>query len=196
MRIAIAGVLVMVSAPVHADGTFFEADIGLMTPLGDDDYEQNIDESLKLGVRLGTRSGPRGLDVSVDFTPANDELDNALAEVGIQRFRFMVGGRYEHPLTPKARLFVRGAAGIDLVHVTASGDIFGQAFDTSETDVGLGLEISSGVLFDVGKVQLGAKLGIPFAFHFDDDDPNDPDDVDLEYTGVDLDVAFVLNVPF
>ncbi len=167
MRIALATMFVMASTPAHADGTFFEADVGLMTPLGDDDYEQTIDESLKLGVRLGSRSGSRGLDVSVDFTPANDELDSAIAEVGIQRFRFMAGGRYEHPITPKARFFVRGAAGVDLVRVTASGEFLGQEFDNSETDGGLALEISSGVLFDVGKVQLGAKLGIPFAFHFD-----------------------------
>lgn len=196
MRIAIAGVLLVMSTPARADGTFFEADVGLMTPLGDDDYEQTLDESLKLGVRLGTQSGARGFDVSIDFTPANDELDSALAEIGIQRFRFMAGGRYAHPINTKAQFFVRGAAGIDLVRVTASGSILGQDFDNSETDVGLGLEIGAGVLFDVGKVKLGAKLGIPFAFHFDDDDPDDPDDADLEYTGVDLDVAFVLNVPF
>lgn len=193
MRFAIAALLVMASAPAYADGAFFEGDVGLMTPIGDDEYETNIDEGLKLGLRLGTRTGPRALDVSFDFTPINDDL---FGNVDVQRFRFMVGGRYEYPLSAKAHLFVRGAAGIDLVHVSASGQILGVEFDFSQTDVGLGLEVSGGVMFDVGKAQVGAKLGFPFAFHFDDDDPDDPDDTDLDYTGVDLDVAFVLGVRF
>ena len=194
MRIAIAALLVLVNAPsAHADGAFFEGDIGLMTPIGDDEYEGNIDDSLKLGLRLGSRTGQRALDVSFDFTPINDDL---AIDTDIQRFRFMVGGRYEYPLSAKAHLFVRGAAGIDLVHVSASGSVFGVQFDFSQTDVGLALELAGGVMFDVGKAQVGAKLGIPFAFHFDDDDQADPDDTDLEYTGVDLDIAFVVGVKF
>jgi len=184
------------SSHARADGAFLEGDVGLMTPLGDDDYESSIDESLKLGLRFGTRTGPRALDLSFDFTPANDELDSVLADVGIQRYRLMAGGRIEHRINPKTYLFVRGAVGLDLVHISASGSLLGQRFENSETDLGLALEVSGGLMFDLGQLSIGGKLGLPFAFHFDDDDPDDPDDFDLEYTGVDLDVAFVVDVKF
>ncbi len=194
MRIAIAAVLLLSASTARADGTFLEGDIGLMVPIADDEYEGNIDEALKLGVRLGSMSGARGLDVAIDFTPINDDL---LGNVDISRFRFMVGGRYQHSINPKTHFVFRGAAGIDLVHASASGQILGVEFDFSQTDVGLALEVSGAIMFDVGsKGQVGAKLGIPFAFHFDDDDPDDPDDTDFEYTGVDLDVLFVAGVKF
>jgi len=199
MRLArgsVGFVALLAGSQARADGAFFEGDLGIAAPIGDDDYETAVDSSLKFGLRVGTRTGSGGLDVGIDVTPFSDDLDSAITEVDIERYRFMLGGRYEKPVGPKARLFVRAAAGIDLVRVSVSGSIFGVEFDNSETDVGIGAEISGGVLFDVGPVQLGGKLGIPFAFHFDGDDPDDPEDTDLEYTGVDLDVAFVLGVKF
>lgn len=33
------------------------------------------------------------------------------------------------------------------------------------------------------------------AFHFDDDDPDDPDDADFDYTGIDIDLLFVVSLP-
>ncbi|MBA2541860.1 MAG: hypothetical protein H0V17_19605 [Deltaproteobacteria bacterium] len=198
MRIGIAVIAAgaMASSPAHADGAFFEGDVGLAVPIADDDYEASVDDSLKLGLRLGTRTGFGGLDLGIDVTPYSDDLDSGFADIDIERYRFQIGARYEKPVGAKARLFFRAAGGIDLLHYTAEGSILGVAFETSETDVGIALEVAGGVLFDVGKVQLGVKLGLPFAFHFDDDDPNDPEDADLEYTGVDLDLAFVVGVSF
>lgn len=196
MKIAVAMISV---AGLHAHAgadPFFEADLGLVAPIADDDYETRVDESVKLGIRLGSRSGDRAFDVGVDATPYNDDLDNAITDVDVERYRFTFGARWEKPLGPKAHLFVRGAAGIDLIHYTATGTVFGVDFEFSETDVGIALEVSSGVLFDVGPVEIGAKLGIPFAFHFEEDDPNDQEDADLDYVGVDLDVAFVLAARF
>ena len=47
-------------------------------------------------------------------------------------------------------------------------------------------------LIALGGVLLSAQLALPIALHFDDDDPNDPEDFDLEYTGVDLDFLFAV----
>jgi hypothetical protein len=198
MRIGIAVIVAatMASSPAHADGAFFEGDLGLAVPIADDDYEASVDESLKLGLRLGTRTGSGGLDVGIDVTPYSDKLDNDFVDVDIERYRFMIGARYEKPVGAKARLFVRGAGGVDLIHYTAKGSFLGFDIDASETDVGIALEVAGGVLFDVGKVQLGAKLGVPFAFHFEEDDPDDAEDADLDYVGVDFDLAFVVNIPF
>ncbi|MGC4091324.1 MAG: outer membrane beta-barrel protein [Polyangiaceae bacterium] len=193
MRSAIAAAVILFSVPARADGTFFEGDVGLMSPIADDDYETAIDSSFKLGLRVGSGSAGRAFDVSYDFTPASDDINNAIADIDFQRHRVMFGARYVHPINPKANFFLRGAIGLDLIRET--GTVLGQDF--SETDLGLGLEVHAGVLFDLSpKLSIGGKLGIPFAFHFDDDDPDDPDDSDLEYTGVDLDVAFLLNVKF
>jgi hypothetical protein len=197
MKLSVIGGLLAIGSPAFADGAFVEADVGLAVPLLDDDYEASVDESLKLGLRLGTTTKFGGLDIGFDFTPFNDNLTNAfLTDVDIQRFRFHVGARAIYPITPKARLFARFGAGIDLIHYSARGSVLGIDFEASETDVGIALEASGGVMFDVGKVQIGAKLGIPMAFHFEEDDPNDNQDADLKYTSVDLDLSFVIAIPF
>jgi len=180
----------------HADGGFLEADVGVAAPIGGDQYDSDVGNSFKLGVRVGTTTKFGGLDVGADFTPYSDELSNNLINVDIERYRFLFGGRYVRALSPKARLFVRGAAGLDLIHYHASGSVIGIDFDNSETDAGIGFEISTGVLLDIGRVAVGAKLGLPFGFHFNGDDPNDPNDADLDYTAVDIDFAFVVAVPF
>lgn len=196
MRSAIlVAVGVFATGTAHADN-FFEADLGAAVPIADDDYDNNVSNSLKLGVRLGTATKFGGLDLSIDFTPFSDDLSSDAIDVSIQRYRFMLGGRYVHPITPKARFYVRAAGGLDLIHYNVSGSIIGIDIDQSETDAGIALQFDTGVLFDLGKVSVGARLGVPLAFHFNDDDPNDPNDADLSYTGVDIDFAFTLAVPF
>ncbi len=194
MRILAGVAIVLASASARADG-FFEADVGVATPLEDDDYDDTVDDSIKLGLRAGTATKFGGIDVSVDFTPYNDKLSDVF-DVDIQRYRFLIGARYQHPFSPKLRMFVRAAAGLDLLHYNASGSFLGIEFDNSETDAGIGLELSGGILFDLGKASLGVKLGLPVGMHFNEDDPNDQTDTDLDYTAVDLDFAVMVNVPF
>lgn len=191
MRTVVALALASLSATARADGTFVEGDLGFAAPIGDDEYDDVVDTSIKLAARIGSRSGTKAFDVSLDFTPVSDNVNNLLIDIDFQRYRLMFGARHEHLLGPKTRLVFRGAAGIDLVR--ASGEVLGVEY--GETDVGLALEVSAGVMFDVGsKAKLGGKLGLPMAFHFDDNDPDDPDDGDFEYTGIDLDFMFVLSV--
>ena len=194
MRGAVIVGLALVSTTARADG-FIEGDVGIAVPIGDDDYDNSVDNSIKLGVRVGTATKFGGIDLSYDFTPYSDELSD-LFDVSIQRHRFLLGARYQQPINPKARFFVRAAGGLDLIHYNVSGSFLGVDVDNSETDAGIGLEFSGGVLFDIGKLSLGAKFGIPIAFHFNEDDPNDQTDADLDYTAVDFDFAFMVHVPF
>lgn len=178
-------------------GSFMEAVLGLAVPVAEEDYEDTVDESLKLGVRFGSGQAPGGagwpgLELSLDFTPVNPELDSATIDISIQRYRGLIGVRHRIP-AGKGALFLRAGLGADLVHVSASGSILGINFETSETDVGLAAEVGAGLMFPIGgNLYVGAHFAVPMAFHFDDDDPGDPDDTDFEYTGVDLDLLFTI----
>jgi hypothetical protein len=189
-------VLLVAPGTAVAEG-FLEGNLGLAVPFEDGDYEQATDESFKFGVRAGVLNESRGFDLSFDYTPVNDQLDSDLfdIEVGISRFRIMAGGRFAVKLDRRINLVARVAAGTDIVRFKATGNVLGTEFERTETDVGLALEVGGGFMFDVTpKVALGAWLGVPFAFHFEEDDPDDNTDADLEYTGIDLDVMFVATI--
>ncbi|HEU0035211.1 MAG TPA: hypothetical protein VFQ53_31515 [Kofleriaceae bacterium] len=198
MRLAILAVpaLLLIATEARADGLFAEVHAGIAIPVADDEYTDNADESFKLGARLGSGSATRAIDLAFDFTPVNDELSSAFATVDVSRYRIQLGGRVASKVAPNARLFGRVSAGVDLLRYHAYGSVLGVDFDQSETDAGLALEVEGGVIFDLGKVSLVAWLGVPMAFHFDDDDPNDATDADLEYTGIDLDLTAAVSIPF
>lgn len=196
MRTAILALLLVSASEARADRGFVEPHVGIMIPVADDEYTDAADESLKLGVRIGSGSDRRALDLGIDYTPVNDELSTDIIEVDVSRFRFQIGGRFIAAAGDKARLFGRISAGLDLIRYSASGNVFGIEVDQSETDPGLAVEAQGGVLFDLGSVMLAAWVGVPMAFHFDDDDPDVADDADLEYTGIDIDLAVGVAIPF
>lgn len=192
----IAAVLVA-AAPAFADNKgYFEADAGMVFPVADDQYSDDVDTSFKLGLRLGGKTSFGGIDLGFDYTPYNDNVTPAFTDVDVQRFRIHVGARIERPIAPKVSLFARFGIGTDIIHYSARATVLGVDFEASETDFGLALEASAGVLFDLGKVQIGGKIGLPMAFHFNEDDPAVNDDADLEYTALDIDFAFVVRIPF
>jgi hypothetical protein len=187
-------IVLLAPATAAAEG-FLEGFLGLAVPFEDGDYEQVTDESFKFGVRAGVLNDSRGFDLSFDYTPVNDTLDSDILnfEVDVSRFRIMAGGRFGTRLAPRVNLVARVAAGADIVRYKATS-ILGEQ---SESDVGIALELNGGFMFDVtSKIALGAWLGVPFAFHFDEDDPDDNMDADLEYTGVDIDVMAVATIRF
>jgi hypothetical protein len=194
----VLAVILAASAPAAAEPkAFVETDIGLAIPMAEENYSEDVDTSFKFGARIGTPTKFGAIDFGLDFTPFNDKINEPfLTDLDVQRFRFHVGARFLHRIAPKAELFARFGAGIDLIHYKASGNILGFAFEASETDLGIALEASAGILFDLGKVRIGGKLGLPMGFHFEEDDPDDNQDADLEYTSIDLDITFVLAVPF
>ncbi|MBL8625453.1 MAG: hypothetical protein JNK64_29350 [Myxococcales bacterium] len=177
----------------RADG-LVELAVGGGLPLAEDDYADTVDNSAKFAVHAAS-VGERGVgvDLGLDVTPVS--LDNAQffgLEASAWRFRGLVGARGQWPLGAKGVGFVRGGAGVDLARYAVTGTLLGQSVDTSETDVGLALEVGGGVGVRLGGAIVSAQLALPIALHFDDDDPADPDDFDFEYTGIDLDVLFAV----
>ena len=125
----------------------------------------------------------------------SDDINLPGGDVDIARYRLQIGGKFARPIGRTAQVYGRISGGVEIVTYSAEGQVFGINYDRSETDVGLAVELAGGILADVGKVRIGGQLGLPLAFHFDEDDPQDPDDADLEYTGIDLDLLFVVQIP-
>jgi hypothetical protein len=198
MKLIVIAAVLAVATPALADDKkgYLELDAGMAFPVAGDEYNDNVDSSFKLGLRVGGKTSFGGLDFGFDYTPYNDNVTPAFTDVDVQRFRLHFGARIDRPIGPKATLFARLGAGVDIIHYSARATILGMEFENSETDFGIALEASAGVLFDLGKVKIGAKIGLPMAFHFNDDDPAINDDADLEYTALDIDIAFVVQIPF
>lgn len=181
------------AAAARADG-LVELAAGGAIPLAEDDYTDAVDNSVKFALHAAS-VGERGVgvDLGLDVTPVSLETSQFFGlEASAWRFRGLVGARGQWPLGAQAVGFVRGGAGVDVARYAVSGSLLGQSVDNSETDVGLALEVGGGVGVRLGGVLLSAQLALPIALHFDDDDPNDPEDFDLEYTGVDLDFLFAV----
>jgi len=177
----------------QADG-LVELAAGGALPLAEDDYADTVDNSVKFAVHAAS-VGDRGVgvDLGLDVTPVSLETSQFFGlEASAWRFRGLVGARGQWPLGAKGLGFVRGGAGVDVARYAVTGSLLGQSIDTSETDVGLALEVGGGVGVRLGGVIVSAQLALPIALHFDDDDPADPDDFDFEYTGVDLDLLFAV----
>jgi hypothetical protein len=191
--IVVVAVMCAMSQRAMAD-SYLELLGGMAVPLADDDYEDNVEPSLKLGVRFASGNPGGGLEVGFDFTPVNIGFETGNFDVGIERYRIQAGGRFLRPVGSKAHVFGRAAAGLDIVHYSTSGQILGVEIEASETDVGIAFELGGGVLIDVGPVSIGGQLAIPFALHFEEDDPDDNNDADLEYTGIDLDLLFFVAI--
>ncbi len=174
-----------------ADG-YVEGIVGLAIPVGDDDYDGFADESLKLGMRAGGGAGPTALELALDFTPVNPEAETGLLDISVQRYRMLVAARHRVPAGP-GTVFLRAGLGVDVLHYSASRSIFGVMFEASETDPGIAAEVGGGITVPVGgKLYVGGHFALPMAFHFDDDDPMDPEDTDLEYTGYDIDLLLTI----
>lgn len=190
--IAIASTAAMSTAA--ADGGYFEGVAGLTVPVGDDDWDQFADESLKLGIRAGGGGGPTALELGGDITLVSPDADveNLPGDFSSQQYRILIGARHRIPVG-KATMFLRGAGGVDVFHYSISGTVLGVDFERSETDPGLALEVGGGLSVPVGpSLYVGAQAAVPMAFHFDGDDPNDDNDADLEYTAYALDVMFTI----
>lgn len=206
MALLAAASLAGAAGTAAAETGYFEGVVGLAVPiadLNDDsnslDYDTAFDESLKLGVRAGSGTGPSAFELTLDFTPLNNDISfgfpGGSLDVDVLRFRALAGLRHRTAVG-KGRgvvVFGRVGAGLDVLHYGASGSFLGIEYERSETDPGLALEVGGGVAVRLGgKLYLGGQLALPMAFHFDDDDPNDAEDADLEYGGVDLDLLFTV----
>ncbi len=174
---------------------YIELVAGAMLPLGEEEYSDFVDSSFKLGVRGGVwaRKGG-GFEMALDWTPVDNDLQGGqFVDIEINRFRLQVGGRGGAMVAPHVKIFGRLLFGVD--YIRASGDVLG--FDYEETDVGLAVEVGGGVLVNVADaLAVGVQFAVPMAFHFEEDDPDDDTDSDLEYNAYDLDILFTVATPF
>ena len=189
--------ILLATASAHAQGTAFAEIVGgLASPLGDEDYEDFVNNSIKLGVRAGVyRSQPLSggahlaLEVGADWALADNDLDDdPNVEAPFHRVRVLAGARVNVGLARKASLFVRVGAGLD--YVTGSISAFGITVD--DDDIGLGFEAGGGIVVETGGYTVGMQLALPIAWH-DDDDTEAPL---YEYTSYELDLLATVGARF
>jgi len=188
---ALAGALVATTGTARADN-FAEGIIGMVAPMSDDDYDRAVDTSFKLGVRVGgmsDRDGPIGLgfELGGDWTILSSDFDTSVTDESFHRVRGLAGVRVTHALGDKGLLTARFAAGIDWVRASVSGTVLGIDFETTESDLGIALDPSIALQAQVSGALFGVQIGVPIGIHDDE-----PEDLDLDYTSVDLDILFVV----
>lgn len=193
--IVLAAVLALGSGEAAAEGAFIDIFAGVANPISDGEYTDNVDASFKAGARVGSRTEFGALEAQVDFTPVSSEDRPFVVDIDVARFRVQFGGRFEKKVTSTASLYVRALGGLDIVDVDGTVEVGPFRGTFEDTDLGLAVEIAGGFMVNLGKVSIGGVIALPMAFHFDEDDPDDNQDIDLEYTGVDLDLMFVLGIP-
>lgn len=194
--LAVVLALPVLAAPRHARAeSFLELGGGISVPVGDDDWTNAAESSPKLALKAGAIHDKLGGMVAFDWTPVN--LDNegfagplAAADVSGHRFRVLAHIVGQVPIQRTIHLEARAGIGADIAHVSASGNVLGFEFDGSDTDVGLGFEFGAGVWINVSTVQIGAQVALPGAIHNHEDDPNDNDDIPIDYTSYDFDLMF------
>ena len=188
MRAIVAFAVLAATTPAYAD-SFVDIVGGISTPISDDDWENAVESSPVLGVRVGALPKEVGGYLSVEWMPTNTDaqgwsIPGSQADISAHRFRIMVGPLLHHNV---GALSVTGRAGIgaDIAYASASGNVIGVEFEESETDVGLGFEFAGGLWFKLGNLELGGEVSLPVGLH-DDDNQN----IDFNYTSVDLQLLF------
>lgn len=188
--------LCVLAAPRHARAdSFFEASGGITIPMGDEDWTDRVESSPKVGIKAGALPGNIGGAVSADWSPVTTDADGfsngfGNVDVSAHRFRILANVLFQLPVKQKIHFEGRAGIGVDIAHANVEGSVLGVSFDTSDTDAGLGFELGAGMWFDVGSVQFGVQAAVPFSLHSHEDDPNDPDDIEFDYTSYDFDLLF------
>lgn len=180
--------VLLAGAHAHAD-PFIELGGGLALPVSDDDYTAYAEPSLKLAARIGSSGATLGGMGSIDWTPVSDDLEF----VSFNRVRILGHVQVRSQVGPKLQIVGRFGAGIDYIHASTDATILGIRFEGSDSDVGLALEAAGGLWFGVGggSTQVGIELALPISLHSSEgnpQNPNDPDDAEFDYTGIDIDV--------
>ena len=179
MRAIIALALLAVATPAFAD-SYVGLAAGMAFPMSDDEYTDQVDTSPVLGARVGSNPGSLGGYLSFEWMPADAKADGVFgADVTAHRFRILVGPEFTHPVSNTLSVTGRAGIGLDIAHsrIELGG------FDSSETDLGLGLEFGGGVWFRLGGIAVGGEVSLPIGIHNDDTSEMD---YDYDYTAIDL----------
>jgi len=101
--VSMVAVLGGVAAPALADG-YFEGVLGLASPIADDDYDNFVDGSLKLGVRAGSGAGPGAVEftkyadskgVKVLYITNRDAATEKDTRANMEKLGFPMGGNVD-----------------------------------------------------------------------------------------------------
>lgn len=190
--LAFAAVL-LAAAPAGAD-SFAGAVVGIMNPLADSHSDKSgwadqVGSGPKLGVRAGA-TGESGLGgmISADWTPVNYRLNSNFNDVSAHRFRILAHIAFEKLVAPKLTIVGRAGGGIDIAHASATQTIGNFSTNESNTDVGWAFELGGGAYFNVGSVQIGGEVALPFGGH--SHKSTAAGDIPFDYTSTDIDVLF------
>lgn len=188
---ALAAAAILGTAGSAAAEGFVEGVVGAVVPIEEDSYADAVDEGLKVGLRAGSGLGPGAFELALDYT-AFGGFEVLGSAYDFTRYRALVGGRHRIGLdgAGKVALLVRVGVGVDVMSLRVTNDLFD--FESTETDAGIAAEVGTGFVVSLGKVYVGGQLALPMAFHFDEDDPDDPEDNDVEYNALDIDVLFTV----
>ncbi len=194
--LAFAAVL-LAAAPAGAD-SFAGAVGGIMIPVADSNssnsgWADQVSSSPKLGIRGGA-TGDSGLGgmLSADWTPINYNFKNTFTDVSAHRFRILAHILFEKLVGSKLTVFGRAGGGVDIAHASATVTIGPISGNASDTNVGWAFELGGGAYFNVGSVQIGGELAVPFGGHSHKASSNT--DITLDYTSTDIDILFGVRV--
>lgn len=180
--------------PARADG-FLDGAVGIMLPASDSDWTKNVDPSPKLGVRVGGTSSTgrtrAGIAVGADWTNVRSSSMNfgiGTVDASANRFRILASFVLLHAVSAKSQLSLRAGGGVDIMHLSYSGNLLGVPFDGSGTDTGYAIELAGGGWYDVAdSVALGGEIGLPIGHH----SQHKYQDAQINgYTSVDVDFLF------
>jgi len=162
-----------------------------MIPLGDSNsgktgWSDMVSSSPKLGLRVGA-TGESGLGgmITADWTPISANADNQIVDVSAHRFRILAQFVVDKPVASHLVFSGRGGLGVDIAHATAT---FGN-LSSSDTDTGLGFEFGGGLWFQVGSIDVGGEVALPFGIH-SHKAALGSNDITLDYTSYDIDLLF------
>ena len=206
---ALVGAVVTLALPANVEARerggsrgFIEAAIGQAAPVGEDEWENTFDSTLKLGLRGGAwGGGGLGFEAALDYTPLDSTEDSLLGvtlRTDVSRFRLLIGGRFGADLARNVRLFGRVLIGADYMRGSYEGNapIVGD-FSGDDSDTGLGAEVGGGVAINLANVvSVGAQLAIPMAFHFTEQDVQNEQYIDYDYNAFDVDFMVTVGTSF
>lgn len=174
--------------------SFAELMGGISVPVGDNDWTNTADTSPKLHAGVGA-VGHQGLGgmISADWTPVNLNTNGgsfgnlAGVDISAHRFRFLANLVFHREFARNLVGSARIGAGIDLAHASASGQVLGAQFSSSDSDVGFAFEIGGGVWYSLGDLQVGGEVALPIANHGKHGDNTDGN-YSFDYTSYDIDI--------
>ena len=197
--LAATTLLALAARPAHAGSEGIgEAGVGVAMPVADGGYRQDFSTSPALwlgGVYLpGFGSRVLGIELGFEWTRYFDEFEPPNgARTDFSRYRIQLGGRYFRPLTPQLVGFAHALAGVEIFAWTQKGNLGTVSYEASDEHVGLAFDLSSGVMYQVGKIALSAQVALPIGVHRQDKHDGS---IEINQTSFDLELRLTIGTRY